>query len=31
MVGIVKGENAVPLRCVNCWHLTDGVRVIGND
>ncbi|MBO2011741.1 hypothetical protein [Hymenobacter negativus] len=21
----------VPPRCINCWHLTEGVRVIGND
>jgi hypothetical protein len=21
----------VPPRCVNCWHLTDGVKIIGND
>jgi hypothetical protein len=21
----------VPPRCINCWHITEGVRVIGND
>ncbi len=24
-------ENASPPRCVNCWHFTDGLKVIGND
>jgi Domain of unknown function (DUF4781)/YwqJ-like deaminase len=23
--------SGVPPRCINCWHLTDGITVIGND
>ena len=28
---LYKGRNGVPPRCVNCWHITDGLKVIGND
>jgi hypothetical protein len=27
----LKNPAAVPPQCVNCWHITDGVTVIGND
>jgi uncharacterized protein YPO0396 len=27
----VEQRDGVPPRCVHCWHLTDGVTVIGND
>jgi hypothetical protein len=27
----VPAPEGVPPRCVHCWHLTDGVTVIGND
>jgi hypothetical protein len=27
----VPNMDGVPPRCLNCWHLTDGVAVIGND
>jgi hypothetical protein len=27
----LKNSVDVPPRCVHCWHLTDGVTVIGND
>lgn len=26
-----RDSSGVPPRCINCWHITDGVRVIGND
>lgn len=28
---LFKGKKGVPPRCVNCWHQTDGLKVIGND
>jgi len=28
---LFKGKNGVPPRCVNCWHQTEGIKVIGND
>lgn len=27
----IENRDGVPPRCLHCWHLTDGVTVIGND